>query len=66
MISSIEESGYLPSLEHLHSALTKIKKYDIEWIFPMHGPAIHENAGATIDGLIEYCVNNRVKETAEG
>jgi hypothetical protein len=32
----------------------------------MHGPAIHENAGATIDGLIEYCVNNRVKETAEG
>jgi flavorubredoxin len=66
MIWSIEESGYLPSIEYLHAALMKIKKYDIEWIFPMHGPAILENAAAAIDGLIEYCVNKRVKETAEG
>jgi flavorubredoxin len=66
MISSIEESGYLPSVEHLHNALVKMKKYDIESIFPMHGPAIHENAAAAIDGLIEYCVKNRVKEAVDG
>lgn len=66
MISSIEESGYLPSVEYLHAVLTRIKKYDIEWIFPMHGPAILDNAAVVIDGLIEYCVNKRVRETAEG
>jgi flavorubredoxin len=66
MIASIEDSGYLPSIDHLHSALNKIRKYDIEWIFPMHGPAIQENAAATIDGLTEYCVKNRVKEPVEG
>jgi flavorubredoxin len=66
MISSIEESGYLPSIGHLHAVLNKIKKYDIEWIFPMHGPAIQENAAAMIDGLIEYCVKNRIKETVDG
>lgn len=62
MIASIEDSGYLPSVDHLHSALNKIKKYDIESIFPMHGPAILENAAGAIDGLIEYCVRNRVRE----
>jgi flavorubredoxin len=66
MIASIEESGYLPSLEHLHSALNKIKKYDIEWIFPMHGPEVLENARASIDGLIEYSANSRLKEVVEG
>jgi flavorubredoxin len=66
MISSIEESGYLPSVDHLHTTLLKIKKYDIQWIFPMHGPAIQENAAAAIDGLIDYCVKHRVKEAVDG
>jgi flavorubredoxin len=66
MISSIEESGYLPSVDYLHTALVKMRKYDIESIFPMHGPAIHGNAAAAIDGLIEYCVKNRVKEAVDG
>jgi flavorubredoxin len=66
MIASIEESGFLPSLDHLCAALSKIKKYDIESIFPMHGPAIQDNARATIQGLIDYCVKNRLKETVEG
>jgi flavorubredoxin len=66
IVASIENSGYLPSLDHLHDALVKIRKYDIEWIFPMHGPAIHNDAAATIDGLIEYCQKDRHKETVEG
>jgi flavorubredoxin len=65
MISSIESSGYLPSLDHLHIALNKIKQYDIEWIFPMHGPAIRDNAKGVIDGLIQYCVKSRAKEAVE-
>lgn len=66
IVASIENSGYLPSIEYLHDALKKIRKYDIEWIFPMHGPAIHNNVAATIDGLIEYCLKDRHRETAEG
>jgi flavorubredoxin len=62
MIASIEQSEYLPSLEYFHRALSKIKKYDIESIFPMHGPAIHENTAAVIDGLIDYCVRKLGKE----
>lgn len=59
IVESIEKSGYLPSIPHLNSALEKIRKYDIESIFPMHGPAIHGNTGAVIDGLIAYCSRNR-------
>jgi flavorubredoxin len=66
MISSIEKSGYLPSMEHLHAALKKIEKYDIEWIFPMHGSAIQENATSAIEGLLEYSGKTRVKEAAVG
>jgi flavorubredoxin len=66
IVTSIENSGYLPSLDYLHEALIKLKKYDIEWIFPMHGPAIHNNAAATIEGLIQYCVSNRHSETVTG
>lgn len=63
IVASIEHSGYLPSLDHLFSALKKIRKYDIDWIFPMHGPAIHEQPAQLIDGLIEYCARNRLGET---
>ncbi|SAL41412.1 Beta-lactamase-like protein [Caballeronia sordidicola] len=66
IVTSIEKSGYLPSIEYLHAALNKIKKYEIDSIFPMHGPAIHNDAAATINGLIEYCVKDRQKETVEG
>jgi flavorubredoxin len=60
IIASIEKSGYLPSLDHLHAALQKISKYDVETIFPMHGPAISGDAvAATINGLIEYCEKRR-------
>jgi flavorubredoxin len=65
IIASIEKSGYLPSIDHLHSALKKIQKYDIDWIFPMHGPSIHNDAAATIDALIGYCTKNRLKEIVE-
>jgi flavorubredoxin len=66
MIASIERSEYLPSLEYLHLALNKIKKYDIESIFPMHGPAIHGGAAAVVDGLIDYCVRKLGKEAVVG
>ncbi len=65
IIASIEKSGYLPSIDHLYSALKKIQKYDVDWIFPMHGPSIHNDAAATIDGLIAYCTKNGLKEIAE-
>lgn len=58
IVASIERSGYLPSLDHLGNALEKIKKYDIVWIFPMHGAAIHHAIPETIDGLIDYCRRN--------
>jgi flavorubredoxin len=65
MIQSIEHSGYLPSLDHLASALRKIRKYDIDWIFPMHGAALQSGIAATVDGLIEHCEANRQKEAVE-
>jgi flavorubredoxin len=64
IITSIEKAGYLPSLDHLFAALKKIQKYDIEWIFPMHGPAINKDIPATISGLIDYCEANRHKAVA--
>ncbi|WP_345815178.1 MBL fold metallo-hydrolase [Paraburkholderia sp. PREW-6R] len=66
IVASIEKSGYLPSVDHLRHALNKIKKYDIEWIFPMHGPAIQGNPAELIDGLIEYCERSGLKEAVEG
>lgn len=58
--TSIDKSGYLPSLAYLQAALEKIRKYDIETIFPMHGPAITGAAvSATIEGLIEYCLKSQ-------
>jgi flavorubredoxin len=66
IVASIEKSGYLPSLDHLHTALQKIGRYDIETIFPMHGPAIFGTAAAaTIRGLTEYCVKSQHRETVE-
>jgi flavorubredoxin len=62
IIQSIEKAGYLPSLDFLSAALKKIQKYDIEWIFPMHGPAISANVPETISGLIDYCETQRQKE----
>ncbi len=55
MVQSIEKSGYLPSLDYLASALEKLKKYDIDWIFPMHGAALDSNIPDAIDGLLAYC-----------
>lgn len=55
MIQSIETSGYLPSLDYLGRALDKIKRYDIEWIFPMHGAALHDGIAETVAGLSDYC-----------
>ncbi|EEA04231.1 beta-lactamase domain protein [Burkholderia sp. H160] len=66
MIASIERSEYLPSIEYFHRALIKIKKYDVESIFPMHGPAIHGNTAAVVDGLIDYCEKKLGKEVAVG
>jgi flavorubredoxin len=65
IIGSIEKSGYLPSLAHLHAALMKIRKYDIDWIFPMHGPAITSGIPQIIDGLIQYCTAASAREVAE-
>lgn len=65
IIGSIEKSGYLPSLDHLHAALAKIRKYDIEWIFPMHGPAIGEAIPEIIGGLMDYCKASRPQEIVE-
>jgi flavorubredoxin len=62
IITSIEKAGYLPSLDFLSAALKKIQKYDIEWIFPMHGAAIDKDIPATISGLIDYCETRRQKE----
>jgi flavorubredoxin len=55
IVRSIGQSGYLPSLDHLAVALEKLRKYEIESIFPMHGPALHAGIAQTIDGLIAYC-----------
>jgi flavorubredoxin len=66
MIASIEQSEYLPSIEYFHRALGKIRKYEIESIFPMHGPAIHGDAAAVVDGLIDYCVRRLGKEAVVG
>jgi flavorubredoxin len=60
IVASIDKSGYIPSLDHLASALKKIRKYDIEWIFPMHGAPIRQHIPQTIDGLIEHCESHRV------
>jgi glyoxylase-like metal-dependent hydrolase (beta-lactamase superfamily II) len=66
IIAAIEHSGYLPSLDYLRLALKKIRKYDIDVVFPMHGPAIHgSSVAAAIDGLVEYCERSPLKETAE-
>ncbi|KND59498.1 putative flavoprotein [Candidatus Burkholderia verschuerenii] len=59
IVGSIDKSGYIPSLEHLASALKKIRKYDIESIFPMHGAPIRTHIPETIDGLIEHCETHR-------
>ncbi|HEX7932447.1 MAG TPA: MBL fold metallo-hydrolase [Paraburkholderia sp.] len=65
IVASIEKSGYLPSLDYLHASLKKISKYDIETIFPMHGPAIRGAAvGTTINGLIEYCESREPRALA--
>ncbi|MGI4985431.1 MAG: MBL fold metallo-hydrolase [Janthinobacterium lividum] len=55
MARSIEKSGYIPSLDHLARALDKIRKYDVECVFPMHGAALHAAIPGTIDGLTSYC-----------
>lgn len=65
IISSIEKSGYLPSLDYLYSALKKIQKYEIDRIFPMHGPSIDHDIAATVNGLTEYSEANRFKSLAE-
>jgi flavorubredoxin len=54
MVRSIETAGYLPSLDYLGRALDKLKKYEIEWVFPMHGAALHHAIPETIEGLISY------------
>ena len=58
IVRSIESAGYLPSLDYLARALDKLKKYEIEWVFPMHGAALHRAIPETIDGLISYCQTN--------
>jgi len=55
IVQSIESAEYLPSLDYLGRALDKLKKYEIEWVFPMHGAALHHAIPETIDGLISYC-----------
>lgn len=55
MVRSIEKSGYLPSLGFLALALDKLRKYDIERVFPMHGAALHRHVPEKIDGLMAYC-----------
>nr|WP_284700805.1 MBL fold metallo-hydrolase [Robbsia betulipollinis] len=64
MVRSIEKSGYLPSLDYLADALGKLRKYDIDRVFPMHGAALHEAIPETIDGLAAYCEKTRPVEAA--
>lgn len=64
IVESIEKSGYLPSVAHLHAVLEKLRKYEIESIFPMHGPAIHQDIPAVIDGLAAYCTRDNATALA--
>jgi flavorubredoxin len=61
VVKSIEKSGYLPSLDHLAVALKKLQQYEIDWIFPMHGPAVSENIPDAISALIDYCEKQQLK-----